>query len=56
MQASTEDAGKRQGSNTSETRNVGPRMDTFLTINEGDLLQRDTKRKLVPWRLDWIPG
>ena len=32
MQALTEDAGKRQGSNGSKIRNAGPRMDTFLTI------------------------
>ena len=47
MQASTEHAGKRKGSDASKIRNVGPRTDTFLTIMEGDQSQRDTKRKLL---------
>ena len=50
-QALTGDARERQGSNASKIRNVGPRMDTFLTINEGDPSQRGTKRKLLLWRL-----
>ena len=55
MQASTENAGKRQGSNASKIRNAGPRMYTFLTINEGDPSQRRTKRKLLLWRIGCIP-
>ena len=56
MQTSTENAGKKQGSNVSKIRNAGPRMDTFLTINEEDPSQRGTKRKLLIWRLSCIPG
>ena len=55
MQALTEDAGRRQGSNASKISNVGPRMGTFLTINEGDPSQRSTKRKLLLLMLGCIP-
>ena len=44
MQALTENAGMRQGSNASKIRNLGPRVDTFLTINEGGSSHRGTKR------------
>lgn len=56
MQTSTEIEWRRQGWNASKISNAGPRMDTFLTIKEGDLSQRGIKRKLVLWRLDCIPG
>ena len=36
MEALTEDAGKRQGSNAPKIRNAGLRVDTFITIKEGD--------------------
>ena len=48
--------GKRQGSNASKIRNAGPRMDTFLTISEGDRSQRGIKRKLLLWRVGCILG
>ena len=56
MRASTENARKSQRSNTSKIRNAGPRMDVFLTINEGDPSQCGAKRKLLLWRLGCIPG
>ena len=56
MQALTEDAGKSQGSNGSKIRNAGPRMDSILTINEGERSQRGIKRKLHLWRDGLIPG
>ena len=56
MQANRGDARERQGSNASKICNVGPRMDTFLTINEGDSSQRGTKRKMLLWRVGCIPG
>ena len=56
MRASTENAGKRRGSNASKIRSAGPRIDTFLAIREGDRSHRDTKRKLLLWRVGCIPG
>ena len=46
----------RQGTNASKIRNEGPLIDRFLIIKEGDLTQRDSKRKLFLWRLGCIAG
>lgn len=43
MQASAGITGRRQESNASRIRNVGPRMNTFLTMKEGDRYSRVPK-------------